>query len=316
MCIPGPGSLYCIRSRTRECMERHTEVLAELIARITKKTPAEGPNATGIPGVELYRESHPHALKPLLYEPVFVFVAQGKKRSVLDNVAYEYDAGHFLATLAPVPVECAIVEASEEEPLLAIAVLIDRQRMINVLMKMEQADHSLVHHEGTDPSGIFTAPMSAPLLDALQRLVRSLNNAAEAAIVGEAIIDEIYFRILLHERGGALPSLLQQRGQIQQIARAVEYVHRNLSAAVAVDDLAALVHMSSSAFHKKFKEVMHLSPLQYAKRIKLNRAHAHIRGGMSVSEAGYLVGYNSPAQFSREYKRHFGVAPSAERASA
>ncbi|MEJ2190684.1 MAG: AraC family transcriptional regulator, partial [Acidobacteriota bacterium] len=135
----------------------------------------------------------------------------------------------------------------------------------------------------------------------------------EASIVGEAVIDEIYFRLLKDERGGALVHLLQQRGQIQEIARAVEHVHRNLSEQISIDELAALVNMSSSGFHKKFKEVMHLSPIQYAKQTKLNRAQEYIWQGKNVSQAGFMVGYNSPAQFSREYKRHFGVSPSEDR---
>ena len=135
----------------------------------------------------------------------------------------------------------------------------------------------------------------------------------EAAIVGESVIDEIYYRLLKDERGGTLVHLLQQRGQIQEIARAVEHVHRNLSAQISVDELATLVNMSSSGFHKKFKEVMHLSPLRYAKRTKPNRAQGYLGQGKSVSQAGFMVGYNSPAQFSREYKRHFGVSPSDDR---
>ena len=105
-------------------------------------------------------------------------------------------------------------------------------------------------------------------------------------------------------------SLLQQRGQIQQIARAVDCLHQNLEKVVSVDELAGLVIMSRSTSHKKSNEVMHLPPLQYAKRVKLNKAQSCILTGMSVSEAGYTVGYNSPAQFSREYKRYFGVPPS------
>ena len=147
--------------------------------------------------------------------------------------------------------------------------------------------------------------------DAAIRLIKTLGNPSEAAVLGEAIIDEIYFRVLTDVQGGALTYLLQQRGQIQQIARAVEYVNQNLGKPVSVDDLADMVNMSTSGFHKKFKEVMHVSPLQYAKSIKLNRAQTYILQGKSVSEAGYIVGYNSPAQFSREYKRHFGVVPSA-----
>jgi transcriptional regulator GlxA family with amidase domain len=105
----------------------------------------------------------------------------------------------------------------------------------------------------------------------------------------------------------------QQRGQFQEIARAVEHVHPNLSEQISVDELAALVNMSSSGFHKKFKEVVHLSPIQYAKQTKLKRAQGYLWQGKTVGQAGLMVGYNSPAQFSREYKRHFGVSLSEDR---
>ena len=294
-------------------MDRQSVAMEELIERIDAKTASEGMQATPIPGVVLFRESEPHALKPLLYDPFFIFIAQGRKQSILDNTRYDYDSGHFLTVLAPIPVACQVIEASPDKPLLAMGVLIDRARIRNMLMKMDQVEPTPAKPVEVNPSGIFTAPLNASLLNALIRLMKTMDSPAEAAIVGEAVVDEIYFRILKHEQGGALPFLLQQRGQIEQIARAVEHVHLNLSKAVSVDELSALAKMSSAAFHKKFKEVMHLSPLQYAKQVKLNKAQSYIFSGMNVSEAGYKVGYNSPAQFSREYKRHFGVAPSIDR---
>jgi len=124
-------------------------------------------------------------------------------------------------------------------------------------------------------------------------------------------VDEVCYRILCDERGGELRMLLQQRGQIQRISKAVEHIHRNVDKPVSVDELANMVHMSRPTFYENFRAVMHISPLQYTKSIKLDRAQALIREGKNASEAGYLVGYNSPSQFSREYKRHFGFAPSA-----
>ena len=106
-------------------------------------------------------------------------------------------------------------------------------------------------------------------------------------------------------------TLLQQREQIQRISKAVEYIHQNLDKPVSVETLADLVYMSKTKFYEDFRAVMHISPLQYAKSVKLHKAQALIREGKKANEAGYLVGYNSPAQFSREYKRHFGFAPSA-----
>ncbi len=290
------------------------EKISEWVDLIERNTPKEGINRTLLPGVGLYRESAPHQPKPMIYEPYFILVAQGKKQSVLDGKTYTYDAGHFLTTLAPIPVECQVMEAGPDKPLLAMAIQLDRRRIMNILMKMDQVEPAAAKPLDMNPSGIFTAPLNEDLMDAAIRLMKSLACPAEAAIVGEAVIDEIHFRILKHEQGGALPHLLNQRGQIDQIARAVDHVHRNLEGVVSVEELAGLVNMSGSAFHKKFKEVMHLSPLQYAKQVKLNRAQTHIKEGLSVSEAGYKVGYNSPAQFSREYKRHFGLAPSIERA--
>jgi len=131
-------------------------------------------------------------------------------------------------------------------------------------------------------------------------------------IVGEAILDEIYYRILRDDHNGALRGVLQRQAQVQHIARAVDHIHQNIDQAVSVEALAEMVNMSTTTFHRRFKEVMHLPPLQYAKSIKLHRAQTLIREGKRANEAGYLVGYNSPAQFSREYKRQFGYAPSAE----
>jgi AraC-like DNA-binding protein len=104
---------------------------------------------------------------------------------------------------------------------------------------------------------------------------------------------------------------LQQRGNIQRISKAVEYIHQHIEAPVSIDYLAEMVNMSRTSFYDSFRDVMHLSPLQYAKSVKLHKAQTFIREGKNASEAGYMVGYNSPAQFSREYKRQFGFAPSA-----
>ena len=296
-------------------MREMTPGMEELADLVAARTPGTGLHTTAISNLVTFRESAPHTLKPQLYEPCIVFIAQGKKQVLLDSTTYEYEPGHFLAVLAPMPVQCQVVEASQERPLLGASVLLDRQRILGVLMKMDQAGPVPARPDTIDPSGIFSAPLSDRLLDAVVRLVKTLSDPSEAAIVGEAVIDEIYFRLLKEERGGTLVHLLQQRGQIQQIARAVEHVHRNLSEQISVDELAALVNMSSSGFHKKFKEVMHLSPIQYAKQTKLNRAQGYLWQGRTVSQAGLMVGYNSPAQFSREYKRHFGVSPSEDRAN-
>ena len=134
------------------------------------------------------------------------------------------------------------------------------------------------------------------MLDEIFRLFETLDNPRDAAMLGETIVDEIYYRFLSDERGGELRFLLQQRGEIQRISRAVEYLHSNMEKPVSVEKLADMFHMSRTSFYESFRNVMHVSPLRYAKSVKLDKAKSLIKGGKNANEAGYLVGYNSPAQ--------------------
>ena len=291
-------------------MDDRPERMTELVDLILRYAPHDGICETRIDKLITYRMSQEQPLYSQIYEPGIIMGAQGTKYAYLDGERYNYSAGHFLALFMPMPVQCEILEVNPEYPLLGVSISFDRNRIAQLLLKMDRTEPP-PEPDATRVSGIFSAPVRDALLDATIRLLKTLDSPIETAILSESIIDEIYFRVLSDEQGGALIHHLQQRGQIQQISRAVEFLHQNLDGPVVVDDLADIVHMSSSGFHKKFKQVMHLSPLQYAKLIKLNKAQAYLRDGKSVSEAGYMVGYNSPAQFSREYKRQFGVVPSA-----
>lgn len=287
------------------------EKMEAFAALLERHAPNEGLNETGVPGFITYRETSSHGRRTLVYEPGIAILGKGKKHCYLDGKKYDYSVGNYLTLFLPMPVEVEVVEASEEEPLLMAGVKIDLIKIANILMKMDMAQSSLATSEPGDPSAIFSRPLTDNLLDPTVRLLRTLDNPVERTVLGESILEEIYFRLICDDHTGSLQRLLQHRGQVQQISRVVDHIHQNLDEVVSVDNLAGLVNMSTSSFRKAFREVMHMPPLQYAKSIKLNRAQLLIQEGKNVSEAGYLVGYNSPAQFSREYKRHFGYSPSA-----
>lgn len=287
--------------------------LKALIRLIDKNTPEDGLYDTSVEGLFTFRGSEPHEKTRIVYQPGLVFAAQGGKNVYLEGKRYDYEPGNFLALFAPLPVECEVTQASVDKPLLGAGLYFDQTRLARLMLKMESAGLPRTEGIEIDPSAIFSARLEDKMLDAILRLLKTLDSPSEAAILGEAIVEEIYFRLLTVWQGGELLHLLQQRGQIRQISKAVDYVHENIDKSLSVDDMASVVNMSTSAFHKKFKAVMHLSPLQYAKSVKLNRARNYIIDGRKANEAGFLVGYNSPAQFSREYKRHFGVAPSVDK---
>ncbi len=284
---------------------------ADYVALLAQHATDEGMNRTALDTVITYRASAPEQCKKMVYEPMIVLGGQGQKQGTLNGQRYTYSAGNFLAVLLPMPIEVELVEATPDKPFLATYIRVDLQRMAALALKIDRVANQPPKPAPVNPSGIFSAPLHENLLDPAIRLLKVLGQPTDAALLGDAIVDEIYYRILCDEQGGSLTYLLQQRGQIQRVARAVEYIHQNLDEQVSVEKLASLVNMSSSGFHKSFKEVMHSSPLQYAKSIKLFHAQTYLHEGKNASEAGHLVGYNSPAQFSREFKRHFGVSPSA-----
>lgn len=292
-------------------MENRAKKMSEFVNLVERHAAQNGLLPTSIDNLTIARTTQPSQRTPDIYTPAIGIGAQGQKDIYLGGKRYDYKAGSFLTLFVPMVLGCEVKFASPNNPFLAIIIGIDLKRITKMILDMDQFERTPIKPDNMNTSGIFSAPIKDNMLDASIRLLRTLDNPSAAAILGKSIIDEIYFHILNEEQGGSLKYLLQQRGQIRQISKAVEYLHQNLDKPVSVDDLAGIVNMSTSGFHKKFKQVMHLSPLQYAKSIKLNHAQTFIIDGKSVTEASYMVGYNNLAQFSREYKRHFGFLPSA-----
>ncbi|MEM6432142.1 MAG: AraC family transcriptional regulator [Deinococcota bacterium] len=288
--------------------------LLELKTLLAHYVPDEGPLETNLAGVYVYKTSHPHTRQPERYDAGVVIMASGKKRCYINNKLYNYNAGSYLAVFLPMPVEVEVIEASPEDPLLLVGLKLDLRRLAELLLQLDRLESPSTHAQDntSSTSGIFSAPLPDALLDATIRLLKTLDSPADQAVLGQNIITEIYYRLLVDNNTRELSHLLAQRGQIQQIARAVDHINQHLDEPVVIASLAAEANMSMSHFHKCFKDVMHMSPLQYAKSMKLFKAQSLIQAGTQVSQAGYAVGYNSAAQFSREYKRQFGVTPSLQ----
>lgn len=291
-------------------MSYSTDKMEELVRLLERHTPNEGLNETGIPELATFKETSRKGRCATVYQSGVALLGQGKKVCYVDGKRYDYSAGRYLALYLPLPMESEVIEASPEKPLLMAGLRLDAAKIAKLVLKMSQMSYALPAAERTDSAVIFAEPVDDTLIDPIIRLLRTLDNPLDRDMLAEAIIEEIYFRLIVNDRTGSLQQLLEHRGQMQQISKAVTHIHQNLDEVVSVDELAELVNMSTSSFRKTFREVMHMPPLQYAKAIKLDRAQLLIQQGKNASEAGYLVGYNSPAQFSREYKRYFGFSPS------
>ncbi len=164
--------------------------------------------------------------------------------------------------------------------------------------------------------GVTPAPLDAELLEVATRLLRCLLRPMDARVLGESIVNELIYRVLLGPHGPALTALAQHHTPYARVARALAIVHRQYAAPLNVEALAREAAMSPSAFLRAFKRITGESPLQYVKKIRLNKARTLlVHGGLAVSAAAYQVGDESPSQFSREFKRYFSTSPSQARAS-
>lgn len=299
-------------------MEKTATRLQELRDLITKHTPTEGGIQTPLNDLIVFRSCAGQPRQHEVYQAFLLILAQGEKRLHIGGQPYDYKAGDYLAVFMPMLLEAERAEVSPEEPYLMACLRIDLRRIANLLLKLDTLAPSQQRSKPTNATVCHLAPMRDHLLDPVIRLLQTLDNPRDMAILSESIVDEIYYRLLCDEQVGLGPFRrhLEQNGQIQQIARAVTYIQTNLDAVVSVDQLAHVSNMSVSGFHRTFKEVMHTTPLQYAKTLKLHKAHSLLRQGQTASETSLLVGYNSPAQFSREYKRFFGITPSETQLAA
>ncbi|MFC5461808.1 AraC family transcriptional regulator [Massilia niabensis] len=270
--------------------------------------PAQGYTLSALDGVRFMRADVPIARVPVLYEPSIVIVCQGRKRGFLGDAVYTYDPQHCLVLSVPLPFESDTL-ASTEEPLLAVAVSIDLKLAAELVLALD-ARH---RQQASAAAGICSAPLSEAMSDALLRLLQALGSREEAQMLGPGIVRELLYRVLTGPQGGAVHAALNQHGHFGRIGKALRRIHASFAQPVDVATLAGEAGMSVAAFHAHFKAVTRTTPIQYLKTTRLHKARLlMVQDGVSAASASHLVGYESPSQFSREFKRFFGRTPAHE----
>jgi AraC-like DNA-binding protein len=280
-----------------------------LTALLHSLATVEGTSPTALESVQVMRASRPIPRRPVLYEPGVVIVGQGRKRGYLGNQVFTYDAHNYLVLSVPLPFECE-TEASADVPLLAASIRVDLSVLADLLMRIGDPPGP---PPAAIPQGIYSTKLDGQLSEAVVRLLESLQDPVEARILGLQIVREITYRVVRGEQGGALRAAAALHSRFSQVNRALERIHTEYARTLTVEDLAGTAAMSASAFHQNFKTVTSTSPLQYLKTIRLHKAlmlmvHEGLRAGVAAGQ----VGYESPSQFSREFKRLFGRGPTEE----
>lgn len=281
---------------------------AELADRIARLTRVDGIHPTALPQLHLARMSAPTPCAPNVYDPRLAIVVQGRKIAMLGEQVYTYDPLHYLVVSMTLPMMGQVVEATPEKPYLALRLDIDPEQIASLLL-----DAGVQAGAGGNARPAFAARVTPPLLDAVLRLMRLLDEPDDLPVLAPMAIREICYRVLLGELGHHLRAIAVRDSRPQRIAKVVELLRQRYLEPLRIEDLARAVHMSVSSLHHNFKAATTMSPLQYQKQLRLHEARRlMLAEGLEASAAAHRVGYESPSQFSREYKRLFGAPPRAE----
>jgi AraC-like DNA-binding protein len=289
-----------------ECETERAQAYREELAGLITQAVRQDGRVEVLPGLYLNRSSTPTNPLHGVSEPSFCVIAQGSKEVLLGESVYRYDAAHYLLATIELPVVSRVIEASAERPYLSLRVVLDPALVGSVMV---EAGH-LSLRNGGDVRAMDVSPLDMELLDATVRLARLLDKPSEVRVLRPLVTREIIYRLLMGEQGARLRHLALLGGQSESIAAAIERLRREFNQPLRIESIAREVGMSVSGFHHQFKAVTAMSPLQFQKQLRLQEARRLLVGEhVDAASAGYRVGYEDASQFSREYKRLFGLPP-------
>ncbi len=240
-----------------------------------------------------------------VYEPVFALVVQGEKTIVLGDRTFTCGAGTFMVVSVDLPISFRISRATSEQPYMALAMTLEPTAIAELLLESESADDRSIPAQGL---GMSDAPNE--LLEPVVRLIGLLESPRDMAVLGPLIKKEILWRLLCGAQGGPLRQIGTANSRLARIGSTMRWMRKHFREAIAIEDLARRSAMSVTSFHRNFRDVAHMTPLQYLKQLRLQEARTRLLASPDdIASVGHAVGYESPSQFSREYKRVFGVPP-------
>jgi AraC-like DNA-binding protein len=259
-----------------------------------------------IPRLSLYRAVAPSLPMSVLYEPALCVVVQGRKQAMLGETVYIYDPANYLIVSVDLPMVGGVIAATVEEPYLSLKLSLDAAMLSALLLEMPAEAVS----EQKSSAGLALSPLTPDLIDPILRLVRLIDRPADIPMLAPLIEREILYRLLQGPQRAMLRQIAMADSRLSQINRAIGWIKRHYADPFRIETVAEAAHMSPSSFHLHFKAVTSMSPLQYQKQVRLQEARRLILAQhKDAAAAGFAVGYESPSQFSREYRRLFGEPP-------
>lgn len=281
----------------------------ELAGLIERHSDKDGVYETAIPS--LFFIHHTKVTEPVyrVYKPSLCFLAQGMKEILLAQERFEYGPADYLISSMNLPVIGQIIKASPDAPYLSFKLEFTQNQILEVL---KDSDIPILPHENTKRA-MFVGQIELSILDAILRLARLLDHPKDIPFLAPIYTREILYRLLQGSYGVALAQIAMEGSSTYRIREAIEQIIHNCDKPLRIEELAEIASMSISSFHRHFKEVTAMSPIQFQKQLRLQEARRLLLSeSADAADVAFRVGYESASQFSREYSRMFGLPPKAD----
>lgn len=278
--------------------------MQDIVEVVTRHAGATGMFATALPRLSLFRADRPTLPMPSVYEASLCLIVQGAKRVSIADRSLLYDASRYLLVSVDLPLTGHIVEADPSAPYLCCKIDIDMAVLADLVLAEGQV------RPGVAQPVLAVYPTDPDLVDAIGRLVKLLEQPSALSTLAPLFEREILYRVLSGPHGPTLRQLAAADSRLHQVSRAIAEIKRRFRDQLRISEIARLAGMSESSLHEHFRSVTRLSPLEYQKQLRLQEARRlMLFEGANAGTAGFAVGYESPSQFSREYRRLFGAPP-------
>ncbi len=284
--------------------------LVEAVRQYTDAQAGASPFVTAIKGLTILRSNHEKRPNHLIFKPALCIVVQGAKWAIFGDKRFDYREGQALVVSVEMPAFGTVAEASPSEPYLGLIIEFD-------LAVMRQVMDELIDELNTPPEashevrgGVFVTDFNGPLAGCALRMVRLLDTPKAIPMLYPAIMREICYWLLTGPHGGDVMKMTLTNSHAHRVISAIHLLRDRFAEPVRIEELALVAQMSPSAFHRQFKAITSMTPLQYQKQLRLLEARRlMVTDAANAETAAFQVGYESPSQFSREYSRMFGMSP-------
>jgi AraC-like DNA-binding protein len=267
--------------------------------------------STAIDGVRICKVDHNRPPESSMSGTMLAVIAQGTKRLALGDRFYDYGSGQYLVASVDVPVTGHVVDADPDRPVLGFGMTLEPAMITDLLLDAGPGD--LPRSTSSARPGIDVSDAPQELLDAIVRLLRLLERPRDRRVMVPMVKREILWQLMSGDQGNIVRQIGLADSGLSYVTRAVRWIRENYSRPFRVEEVAQLSGMSVPAFHRNFQVVTGMSPIQFQKHIRLEMARLMLaRHPNDIAGVGHEVGYGSPSQFSREYRRLFGAPPSLD----